>query len=235
MNSNSAGKKAVVLSSGGLDSTVTMAVAKDMGYSIYSLTFDYDQRHRLEIESAKKVADYFKVERHLIFPVNLRLFGGSALTSEIDVPKERSTEQMQTGIPVTYVPARNTIFLSLALGWAEALGARDIFIGVTAIDYSGYPDCRPEYIEVIQKMMNLATKAGVEGEHFRVHAPLLHMNKAEIVKQGKEMGVDFSITHSCYDPDEDGNPCGKCDSCQLRLKGFEQAGESDPAGTKRKS
>ncbi|MDP8219490.1 MAG: 7-cyano-7-deazaguanine synthase QueC [Candidatus Theseobacter exili] len=226
-------KKAVVLSSGGIDSSVAMAIAKDKGYSIYSITFDYGQRHSCEIEAARRVAESLKVKKHLVFPVNLRSFGGSALTSDKAVPKGRSTEEIFYGIPETYVPARNTIFLSIALGWAETLGIRDIFIGVTAVDYSGYPDCRPEYISAFEILMNLATKAGVEGDEFKIHAPLLNLHKAEIVHEGTRLGMDLGLTHSCYDPGENGRPCGLCDSCLLRQKGFMEAGIKDPAETAR--
>ena len=214
-------KKAVALLSGGLDSTTALWVAKDEGYAVYALSFRYGQRHPVELESARRVAESAGVEKHLIVDIDLRAIGGSALTDEIEVPKERSADEMSSGIPVTYVPARNTIFLSFALAWAETLGAEDIFIGVNALDYSGYPDCRPEYIEAFERMANLATKAGVEGTmRLKIHTPLVAMTKAEIIKKGLELGVDYSLTHSCYDPTPDGLACGKCDSCLLRLKGF---------------
>ena len=222
-------KKAVALLSGGLDSTTALWVAKDEGYGIYALSFRYGQRHIVELESARRVAESAGVEKHLIVEIDLRAIGGSALTDEIEVPKERSTDQMSSGIPVTYVPARNTIFLSFALAWAETLSAEDIFIGVNALDYSGYPDCRPEYIEAFASMANLATKAGVEGAmRLKIHTPLVAMTKAEIIKKGLGLGVDYSLTHSCYDPTHEGLACGKCDSCLLRLKGFAEAGARDP-------
>jgi len=222
-------KKAVILSSGGLDSTTCMAVARAEGYELYSLSFDYGQRLRCELECAKKVAAFFGASKHLIININMRDIGGSALTDSIDVPKGRDGEAMASAIPVTYVPARNTIFLSFALAWAEVIGAGDIFIGVNSVDYSGYPDCRPEYISAYEKMANLSTKAAVEGRlTFSIRTPLLKLTKAEIIRKGTELGVDYSMTHSCYDPDEDGRACGECDSCTLRLRGFEQAGLSDP-------
>lgn len=224
-------KRAVVLLSGGLDSTTTMAVAVAEGFAIYAMSFRYGQRHSLELESARRVAMSFYVDKHLIVDIDLRAIGGSALTDEIEVPKERSSDEMSDEIPVTYVPARNTIFLSFALAWAEVLSAEDIFIGVNALDFSGYPDCRPEYIEAFERMANLATKAGVEGRmRLKVHTPLIAMTKAEIIKTGIRLGVDYSITHSCYDPAPGGMACGKCDSCLLRLKGFAEAGERDPIG-----
>lgn len=222
-------KKAVALLSGGLDSTTALWIAKDEGYSAYALSFRYGQRHLIELESARRVAESAGVEKHLTVDIDLRAIGGSALTDEIEVPKERSADQMSSGIPVTYVPARNTIFLSFALAWAETLDAEDVFIGVNALDYSGYPDCRPEYIEAFERMANLATKAGVEGTmRLKIHTPLVAMTKAEIIKRGLELGVDYSLTHSCYDPTPDGLACGKCDSCLLRLKGFAEAGARDP-------
>jgi len=222
-------KKAVVLLSGGLDSTTALAIAGSEGFETYALSFRYGQRHSPELEAASRVAKAQGVAEHVIADIDLRLFGGSALTAEIDVPKGRSHEEMGEGIPVTYVPARNTIFLSFALAWAEVLEASDIFIGVNALDYSGYPDCRPEYIEAYQKMANLATKSGVEGrQNFSIHTPLIHLSKAEIIRKGAELGVDYSLTSSCYDPSPDGCPCGQCDSCQLRAKGFAEAGVSDP-------
>ncbi len=222
-------KKAVVLSSGGLDSTTVMAIAGEEGYSIYSLSFNYGQRHSFELASAQKVALFFNVENHMIIDINLRKIGGSSLTANIDVPKGRSEADIADSIPVTYVPARNTIFLSYALAWAEVLECRDIFIGVNAVDYSGYPDCRPEYIEAFEKVANLATKAGVEkGLKFKIHTPLIHMTKAEIIRYGYKLGVDYSITHSCYDPLPGGYACGSCDSCIIRKKGFMEAGIADP-------
>lgn len=222
-------KKAVVLSSGGLDSTTVMAMAKHGGFDIYSLTFSYGQRHSFELEAARRVAEIFEAKQHLVLHVDLDKIGGSALTDAIDVPKLRTRDDMNGGIPVTYVPARNTIFLSHALAWAEVLKSSDIFIGINAIDYSGYPDCRPEYIEAFEKMANLATKAGVEGSlKISMRAPLLHMTKAQIIKEGIKRGVDYAITHSCYDPSPIGLACGQCDSCILRQKGFEDAGIADP-------
>ena len=221
--------RAVCLLSGGLDSSVCLALAQRQGFECYALSFDYGQRHRVELESAARVAQSLGALRHLVMPIDLRVFGGSALTSKIAVPKGRSAAQMAAEIPVTYVPARNTVFLSLALAWAEVLGCSDIFIGVNALDYSGYPDCRPEYIEAFEKMANLATKAGVEGRMgLKIHTPLIRLSKAEIVKLGAQLGLDFSLTHSCYDPDEAGRPCGQCDSCVLRRKGFDEAGVKDP-------
>ncbi|HXA06081.1 MAG TPA: 7-cyano-7-deazaguanine synthase QueC [Bryobacteraceae bacterium] len=221
--------RAVCLLSGGLDSSVCLALARSQGFECYALSFDYGQRHRVELESAARVAQSLGVARHLVVPIDLRVFGGSALTSDLAVPKGRSAGQMTTEIPVTYVPARNTVFLSLALAWAEVLGCSDIFIGVNALDYSGYPDCRPEFIEAYEEMANLATKAGVEGRMgLKIHTPLIHLSKAEIVKLGAQVGLDYGLTHSCYDPDEFGRPCGQCDSCVLRRKGFEEAGMRDP-------
>ena len=222
-------EKAVVLLSGGLDSTTALAVAQSAGYEIYAMSIDYGQRHSLELESASRIAKAMSVEKHLIINFDLRAIGGSALTDQIEVPKERGAEEISSGIPVTYVPARNTIFLSFALAWAEVLGAQDIFIGVNALDYSGYPDCRPEYIEAFERMASLATKAGVEGRlRLKIHTPLIAMTKAEIIQTGLKLGVDYSLTHSCYDPDPKGISCGKCDSCLLRLKGFAAAGTPDP-------
>ena len=220
---------AVILLSGGLDSTTTLAIARNQGYEAYALTFRYGQRHQVELEAAQKIARYFEVAKHVVVDIDLRLFGGSALTDDIEVPKGRSQEEMGGNIPITYVPARNTIFLSFALAWAETLGAQDIFMGVNALDYSGYPDCRPEYIEAFERMANLATKAGVEGrQKLKIHTPLIKMTKAQIIKIGLELGADYTLTHSCYDPSETGEPCGQCDSCQLRLKGFREAGVEDP-------
>ena len=219
--------KAVVLVSGGLDSTTCLAMAREKGFDLYALTFNYGQRHDHELNSAKMVVDFFNIQNHSIIDIDLAQFGGSALTDQIDVPKERDLSDMGE-IPVTYVPARNTVFLSLALAWAEVLGSFDIFIGVNALDYSGYPDCRPEYISSFEKTANLATKAGVSGSSFRIHTPLIDMTKSEIVKVGMDLGVDYSLTSSCYDPDQEGNPCGLCDACYLRLKGFKEAGIIDP-------
>jgi 7-cyano-7-deazaguanine synthase len=214
-------KKAVVLLSGGVDSATTLAMARAEGWVCHALTFDYGQRHRVELEAAKKVAASLGVEEPLVVRFDLRGIGGSALTSDMAVPKTGVTGD----IPVTYVPARNTIFLSFALGWAEVLGAADIFIGATAVDYSGYPDCRPGYLRAFEEMANLATKAGVEGGvRFRIHAPLIEMSKAEIIRTGRELGLDYALTWSCYDPRPDGTPCGQCDSCRLREKGFREAG-----------
>ncbi len=222
-------KKAVVLSSGGLDSTTVMAIAKHEGFDVYSLSFFYGQRHAFELEAAKKVADAMGAKKHLVINLDLKKIGGSALTDDIDVPKARNKEKMADEIPVTYVPARNTIFLSYALAWAEVLKSSHIFIGVNAVDYSGYPDCRPEYIEAFERMANLATKAGVEGiTKIKIVTPLLYMTKAQIIKKGIELGVDYSLTHSCYDPSPEGLACGQCDSCILRKKGFKEAGVKDP-------
>ena len=222
-------KKAVILLSGGLDSATLVAIAKDQGYTPFCLSFSYGQRHSIELEAAERVAKSMDVAEHKIANLDLRLFGGSALTDDIDVPKDRSQDEMEADIPVTYVPARNTIFLSFALAYAEVTGAKDIFIGVNALDYSGYPDCRPEYIEAYEKLANLATKAGVEDDdRIKVQAPLLHMTKAEIISTGSALGVNYGITISCYDPDDHGLACGHCDSCQLRIKGFKEAGISDP-------
>jgi 7-cyano-7-deazaguanine synthase len=225
----SAQRKAVCLLSGGLDSSTCLACARREGFECYALSFDYGQRHKVELRAAARVAESLGAALHLVVPVNLRLFGGSALTDEIDVPKGRSPEAMSAGIPITYVPARNTIFLSFALAWAEVLEASDVFLGVNAIDYSGYPDCRPEYIDAFERMANLATKAGVEGRtRLKIHTPLIGLSKAGIVKLAEELGLDFRLTHSCYDPDGEGRPCGACDSCALRLKGFAEAGLTDP-------
>lgn len=222
-------KKAVVLTSGGLDSTTAMAIAKDQGYAVYGLSFDYGQRHRFELEAARKVSTCLGAVRHLVIPLDLRVFGGSALTADIDVPKGRDSDAMGRGIPITYVPARNTIFLSVALAWAEVIEAGHIFIGVNAVDYSGYPDCRPEYIAAFEAMANLATRAAVEGAlPIRLHAPLIHMTKAQIIRTGIDLGVDYSMTHSCYDPSPEGRACGRCDSCLLRRRGFMEAGVADP-------
>ena len=223
------GRNAVVLSSGGIDSTTTLAIAKAEGYDVCSLTFDYGQRHAAELDAARRVADFFKVKRHLVIAIDLRAIGGSALTDRIEVPKGRSVDDMVGDIPITYVPARNTIFLSYALAWAEVLGAADIFIGVNAVDYSGYPDCRPEFIAAFERLANLATKAAVEGKlRMHIRTPLISLKKAEIIRMGIELGVDYSLTHSCYDPTPLGEACGCCDSCILRRRGFEEAGVPDP-------
>ena len=222
-------RRAVCLLSGGLDSTTTLAVARRDGFECFALSFDYGQRHRYELEAAARVASHLSARRHIIVRVDLRSFGGSALTGDIEVPKGRSVDEMSAGIPVTYVPARNTVFLSLALAWAETIEAWDIFLGVNAIDYSGYPDCRPEYIEAFERMANLATRASVECRgSVRIHTPLIRLSKSDIVKLGRELGVDFSLTHSCYDPGPAGQACGACDSCLLRRKGFQEAGMADP-------
>jgi 7-cyano-7-deazaguanine synthase len=219
----------VVLLSGGLDSSTTLAIAKSWGYRTYALTFRYGQKHQIELQFARKIAEQLGAEKHVIADIDLRVFGGSALTDDIAVPKNRNEAEMNSGIPVTYVPARNTIFLSFALAWAEVLGANDIFIGVNAVDYSGYPDCRPEYIEAYEKMANLATKAGVEGrQRLKIHTPLIHMRKADIIKTGLQLGVDYRNTVTCYDPTPDGVACGACDACILRKKGFAEAGVDDP-------
>jgi len=221
-------KIAVCLLSGGLDSSTCLALARREGYACYALSFDYGQRHKLELEAAARIADHFGAARHLVAKIGLDAFGGSALTANIAVPKARSTEEMGHGIPITYVPARNTIFLSFALAWAEVLGSSDIFIGVNALDYSGYPDCRPEYIEAYERMANLATKAGVEGHRrLKIHTPLLKLSKAKIVELAHELRVPFGLTFSCYDPGPDGSACGQCDACLLRRKGFEEAGVED--------
>src|SRR5216683_940112 len=221
-------KRAVVLVSGGIDSTTTLAIAIAEGYEAYALSFDYGQRHQIEIEAARRVADSLGAKEHRIAKIDLRIFGGSALTDDIDVPKNRSEKDIGAGIPVTYVPARNTIFLSYALAWAEVIPASHIFLGVNAIDYSGYPDCRPEFIEAFETLANLGTKAGVEGRRFHIHTPLIKFSKAEIIRKAVELGVDLSLTHSCYDPTFEGLACSECDSCLLRLKGFREAGIKDP-------
>ena len=223
-------KRAVCLLSGGLDSATTLAFARRDGFACYALSFDYGQRHRIELEAAARVARSLGAVELKTVVIDLRLFGGSALTAEIDVPKDRPASAMSAGIPITYVPARNTIFLSFALAWAEVLASSDIFIGVNAVDYSGYPDCRPEYIAAFERMANLATRAGVEAAHkLTIHTPLIALSKAEIIRAGLALGVDYSLTHSCYDPAADGRACGHCDSCQLRLAGFAAAGAVDPA------
>ncbi|HRR39700.1 MAG TPA: 7-cyano-7-deazaguanine synthase QueC [Syntrophales bacterium] len=222
-------RKAVVLTSGGIDSTTAMAVAREEGYELYSLTFGYGQRHAVELDAARRVAEAFGAKEHLLIRLDLRKIGGSALTADIPVPKSRTGGEMRQEIPVTYVPARNTIFLSYALAWAEVLEAPDIFVGVNAIDYSGYPDCRPEYIRAFEEMANLAIKAAVEGRfRVKIHAPLINLSKAQIILKGKALGVDYSLTHSCYDPSPEGKACGRCDSCLLRKKGFREAGVEDP-------
>lgn len=222
-------KEAVVLLSGGIDSVTAMAIAIHEGYTVHALSFNYSQRHTIEIEKARNISSAMGVKKHLVIDINLGAIGGSALTDSIEVPKDREVAEMTSAIPATYVPARNTIFLSCALAWAEVLGVFDIFIGVHAQDYSGYPDCRPEYINAFEQMANLALKAAVEGkERVRIHAPLLYLSKAEIIQRGMVLGVDYSLTHSCYDPASDGKACGRCDSCRLRLKGFAAAGLHDP-------
>lgn len=220
---------AVILTSGGLDSTTVMAIAKDQGYRLFSLSFDYGQRHRFELDAARNITRTMGAVKHLILPLDLSLIGGSALTGDLAVPKGRDVQSMSRGIPVTYVPARNTIFLSIALAWAEVLKAGHIFIGVNALDYSGYPDCRPEYIAAYETMANLATKASVEGTlDIKIHTPLIQMTKAQIIRTGVDLGVDYSLTHSCYDPSPEGRACRQCDSCILRRKGFQDAGVPDP-------
>ena len=221
--------EAIVLLSGGVDSTTALAIAKSEGYDIYALSFNYGQRHAIELEAAKQIARYFQVKEHLIIDIDLRRIGGSSLTDDIEVPKDRNNAEIGGDIPITYVPARNTIFLSFAMAWAEVLGIENIFIGVNALDYCGYPDCRPEYVAAFEKMANLATKAGVEGKtQLQIKTPLIHLTKAEIIRKGIELGVDYGLTHSCYDPSESGAPCGRCDSCLLRRKGFQEAGIPDP-------
>ncbi|NOZ62376.1 MAG: 7-cyano-7-deazaguanine synthase QueC [Calditrichaeota bacterium] len=226
-------KKAVVLLSGGLDSATALAMAREQGFEIYAISFRYGQRHEVELEAAKKVARHLGAQKHLIVDVNLSAIGGSALTDNIDVPKNRDEKAMGADIPITYVPARNTVFLSIALGWAEVLGAQDIFIGANVVDYSGYPDCRPEFIAAFERMANLGTRAGAEGKPFQIHAPLSKLSKAEIIRAGVKLGVDYSLTLSCYDPTPDGLSCGECDSCRLRKKGFAEAGVKDPTQYKR--
>jgi len=222
-------KSAVVLLSGGIDSTTTLAIAKHEGFRLHALTFRYGQRHAIEIDAARRVALALGVARHAIVDMDLRVFGGSALTDDLAVPKSRTLNEIGHGIPITYVPARNTIFLAYALAYAEVSQSEDVFIGVNARDYSGYPDCRPEYIQAFEAMANLATKAAVEGrQRLRIHSPLIHLDKAQIIQRGLELGVDYALTHSCYDPTPDGAACGQCDSCLLRLKGFAEAGVADP-------
>jgi len=221
-------KRAVVLLSGGIDSSTTLGIAIAEGYQTYALSFDYSQRHQIETEAARRVAKSLGVKEHRIAKIDLRVFGGSALTDDIAVPRQRLETEIAHGIPVTYVPARNTIFLAYALAWSEVIPANDIFIGINAIDYSGYPDCRPEFIEAFENLANVGTKAGVEGRSFQIHTPLIKLSKADIIRKGIELGVDFSLTHSCYDPTLEGLACGECDSCLLRLKGFREAGMKDP-------
>ena len=221
------GKKAVVLLSGGLDSTTCIAIAKKAGFRIAALTINYGQRHKFELDAAKQIIDHYQINNHSMVNIDLSQFGGSALTDDIEIPKDRSDKDM-SDIPVTYVPARNTVFLSLALAWAETLQAFDIFIGVNALDYSGYPDCRPEYIASFERTANLATREGVSGNNFKIHTPLINMTKSEIINTGLKLGIDYGMTSTCYDPDTNGKPCGKCDACFLRLKGFKQAGAIDP-------
>ena len=221
-------KRAVVLLSGGIDSTTTLAIAIAEGYDAHALSFDYGQRHRIETEAARRVANSLGAKEHRVAKIDLGVFGGSALTDDIAVPKQRSGKEIAHGIPITYVPARNTIFLAYALAWGEVISADDIFLGVNAIDYSGYPDCRPEFIEAFETLANVGTKAGVEGRCFQIHTPLIKFSKAEIIRKAVELGVDLSLTHSCYDPTPEGLACGECDSCLLRLKGFREAGLKDP-------
>lgn len=224
-----ASRRAVILLSGGLDSTTTLAIARRRGFRAFAMSFRYGQRHAVELKSAARAARALGAEQHLVLDIDLRAIGGSALTDSLEVPKQRPPDEMTAGIPITYVPARNTVFLSFALAWAEVLEAEDIFIGVNALDYSGYPDCRPEYIEAFERLASLATKAGVEGRlRLKIHTPLIAMTKAQIIKTGLELGVDYSLTHSCYDPPAEGLACGKCDSCLLRLKGFAETGLRDP-------
>jgi queuosine biosynthesis protein QueC len=220
-------KRAVVLVSGGLDSATALAICAHDGFEPYALSFDYGQRHKLELKAAERVATSLGAREHRVAQIDLRIFGGSALTDNIAVPKSHDSKSEDT-IPVTYVPARNTIFLSYALAWSEVLGAADIFIGANAIDYSGYPDCRPEFIDAFERLAKVATKAGIEGTRFEIHAPLISMSKADIIRKGTELGIDFSLTHSCYDPTVNGLACGECDSCRLRLAGFREAGLPDP-------
>ena len=225
--------RAVVLLSGGLDSATVLAIACADGFVPYTLTFDYGQRHAIEIDAARRVAAAFDVARHLVLPIDLRAFGGSALTADIAVPKDRTPAAMSEGIPSTYVPARNTIFLALALAWSEVLGARDLFIGVNALDYAGYPDCRPEYLAAFEHLAGLATRAGVQGERFRIHTPLLKLTKTDIIRRGLDLGVDYALTTSCYDPAADGGACRRCDACVLRLEGFAANGVRDPGRYRR--
>jgi 7-cyano-7-deazaguanine synthase len=221
-------KHAIVLLSGGVDSATTLAIARSQDYETYALSFDYGQRHKRELDAAKKIARSLGAKKHLLVEIDNQIFAGSALTGDVDVPKSRSDKEIETGIPVTYVPARNTIFLAHALAWAETIPAGHIFIGANAIDYSGYPDCRPEFIALFETLANIATKAGVEGARLQIHAPLIKMSKADIVRKAVELDVDLSLTHSCYDPSPNGRACGQCDSCQLRQRGFREAGIKDP-------
>src|SRR5437762_3024049 len=221
-------KRAVVLLSGGIDSTTTLATALAEGYEAYALSFDYGQRHQIETEAARRIADSLGAKEHRIAKIDLRIFGGSALTDDVDVPKQRPQSEIAHGIPITYVPARNTIFLAYALAWAEVIPASDIFLGVNAIDFSGYPDCRPEFIKAFENLANLGTKAGVEGRRFQIHTPLIKFSKAEIIRKAVALGIELPLTHSCYDPSPEGLACGQCDSCLLRLKGFRAAGTEDP-------
>ena len=221
-------RRAVILLSGGIDSTTTLAIAIAEGYEAYALSFDYGQRHQIETETARRVADSLGAKEHRVAKIDLRIFGGSALTDDVDVPKQRPESEIAHGIPITYVPARNTIFLSYALAWAEVIPANDIFLGVNAIDYSGYPDCRPEFIKAFENLANLGTKAGVEGRRFQIHTPLIKFSKAEIIRKAVALGIELPLTHSCYDPSPEGLACGECDSCLLRLKGFREAGLKDP-------
>jgi 7-cyano-7-deazaguanine synthase len=223
------GSNAVVLLSGGMDSATAAAIARDQGFEVHALSFRYGQRHAAELEAARRVAERLGARRHVVLEIDLRAFGGSALTGDLAVPKDTPLDRIGSGIPATYVPARNTIFLAFALGWAETLDAADIFLGANALDYSGYPDCRPEYIEAFERMANLATRAGVEGRRIRIHTPLINLSKAEIVKLGTRLGVDYGLTWSCYDPAPGGAPCGRCEACILRRKGFREAGMEDPA------
>lgn len=218
----------MVLVSGGLDSATVLAIARSAGWELHAISFDYGQRHRFELDSAARVCEANGVSSRVVFPIDTSIFQGSALTNDIAVPHNRSDDQMSSGIPVTYVPARNTIFLSVALGLAESIGSFDLFIGVNAIDYSGYPDCRPEFVAAFEQMANLATKAGIDGQRITVHTPLVSLTKAQIIQHGLELGVDYGLTHSCYDPSTDGISCGECDSCLLRLRGFAEAGATDP-------
>lgn len=223
-------KRAVVLLSGGMDSATAAAVAREEGFALFALSVRYGQRHAVELEAARRVAEWLGVVRHVVLDIDLRAFGGSALTGDLAVPAGRSEDEIGRGIPATYVPARNTIFLACALGWAETLGAFDIYIGANALDYSGYPDCRPEYLAAFQRVADLATRAGTEGaDRFTIHAPLLELSKAQIIQRGRSLGLDFALTHTCYDPSAGGEACGVCDACILRLKGFREAGETDPA------
>ncbi len=220
--------KAVVLLSGGMDSSTTAAIALEQGYDVHALSIHYGQRHAVELEAARRVAQALGIRRHVVIDIDLRAFGGSALTGDLEVPKDTPLDRIGERIPPTYVPARNTIFLALALGWAEALGARDIFLGANALDYSGYPDCRPEFVAAFERMANLATRAGVEGATIRVHTPLITLSKREIVLRGRALGLDYGLTSTCYDPGPDGSACGRCEACTLRLKGFREAGMEDP-------